>query len=228
MPSIALASSNLQRFSVSGRNYVSQLRVAEMTIQKPSEQEIFDNFRIIVAKSLRIDPAQVTLDSYLNDLGVESLDLIEITMESESTFNVWLPEKDILQTANEVFGLGVVECDGYLTAEGKKMLARRMRPEEISLLEGNIAVVDIHRHFLKVSTWVTMLSNLVQYSPSACPQCGSALISSTGFRLKCTGNGHDVLLRSGEEINREWVQNYYNMEYAPQLNRGPAKSDAHS
>ncbi len=41
-----------------------------------TESEVFDQFAPIVARSLRIDAAQVLPDAQLNDLGAESLDLI--------------------------------------------------------------------------------------------------------------------------------------------------------
>ena len=59
----------------------------------------------------------------------ESLDLIEITMETESAFDVWLPEKSILDTAAEIFGPDVLVQEGLLTEAGKEMLRRRMPPE---------------------------------------------------------------------------------------------------
>src|SRR5579863_5049250 len=84
---------------------------------KLTEAEIFEKFADIVAQSLRIERAKVTMNSHLmDDLGAESLDLIEITMETESAFDVWLPEKSILDTAAEVFGPDVLVQNEMLTA----------------------------------------------------------------------------------------------------------------
>ena len=63
-----------------------------------SPSEIHERFAGIVAKSLRIDPSQVTPDASLADLGAESLDLIEITMEAEDEFAIVMPQKE--RTAN--------------------------------------------------------------------------------------------------------------------------------
>ena len=91
-----------------------------------TDPEVFDKFAQIVARSLRIDASQVTPEAHLNDLGAESLDLIEITMETESQFHIFLPDKSILETAVEVFGPDILETDGYLTEEGKRLLLCRM------------------------------------------------------------------------------------------------------
>ena len=97
---------------------------------KLTEAQIYDKFADIVAASLRIDRERVTMDAHLmEDLARESLDLIEITMETESAFDVWLPEKSILDTAAEIFGPDVLVHEGLLTEAGKEMLRRRMPPE---------------------------------------------------------------------------------------------------
>ena len=61
----------------------------------------------------------------MDNLDAESLDLIEITMETESAFDVWLPEKSVLDTAAEVFGPDILVRDGVLTEAGKELLRRR-------------------------------------------------------------------------------------------------------
>jgi acyl carrier protein len=181
-----------------------------------TESEVFDKFAQIVAKSLRIDPSQIALDTYLTDLGAESLDLIEITMETETQFHIFLPDKSILETAVEVFGPGVLEKDGYLTEEGKQLLLRRMPEADARVFKGEVAAKDLHHYFLIVGAWVRMIQGLAQYTPAACAFCGGPMAPSMGFRMKCAKCGLEITLRSGEEINREWVREYYDKEYRPQ------------
>ena len=181
-----------------------------------TESEVFDQFAQIVAKSLRIDAAQISPDTHLTDLGAESLDLIEITMETETQFHIFLPDKSILETAVEVFGPGILEKDGYLTEEGKRLLLRRMPEADARAFAGDVSVKDLQSYFLKVVTWVRMIQGLAQYTPGQCAACGGPMAPSMGFRMKCSECGHEITLRSGEEINREWVREYYDKEYRPQ------------
>jgi acyl carrier protein len=183
-----------------------------------TESEVYEKFAAIVSRSLRIDPARVTPDAHLmDDLGAESLDLIEITMEVESEFNVWMPEKSILDTAIEVFGPGVLEQDGYLTETGKHLLRCRL-PEAANSFADRPAVKDVQSCFLTVRSWVALLSHLVQHTPSSCEQCSSELVPEMNFRMKCPNCGLQVPLRSGEDLNREWVQEFYEKEYKPGSN----------
>jgi acyl carrier protein len=180
-----------------------------------TESEVFDKFAQIVAHSLRIDASQVTPDVYLTDLGAESLDLIEITMETESQFHIFLPDKSILDTAVEVFGPDVLEKDGYLTEEGKQLMLCRLPEADAQTFQGQVAVKDLLHYFLKVDTWLRMIEGLVEHTPSECAACGGAMAPSMGFRMKCAQCGQEITLRSGEEVNRAWVREYYEREYRP-------------
>jgi len=180
-----------------------------------TESEVFDKFAQIVARSLRIDASQVTPDIHMSELGAESLDLIEITMETETQFHIFLPDKSILDTAVEVFGTGVLEKEGYLTEEGKRLMLARMPDADAAAFAGQVAVKDLQNYFLKVGTWVRMVQGLARYTPSQCQACGGSMTPSMGFRMKCVRCGEEITLRSGEELNREWVREYYDKEYRP-------------
>jgi len=189
-----------------------------MMSSKMTEMQIYDKFADIVAASLRVDREKVTMDAHLmDDLGAESLDLIEITLESESAFDIWLPEKSILDTAAEVFGPDVLVREGVLTDVGKDLLRRRMPPESAHLFEGEVTVKALQSYFLTVRSWVTLIERLRQYTPTTCDVCAGALKADTGFRMLCTACNRQIPLRSGEELNRDWVKQYYDQEYLPSM-----------
>ncbi|HTC28202.1 acyl carrier protein [Dyella sp.] len=54
------------------------------------QQEIFE----IIAKQAKIDIATIKADSTLKDLGVASLDAIEVIFDIEEHFNINLPNED--------------------------------------------------------------------------------------------------------------------------------------
>ncbi len=179
------------------------------------ESEIFNQFAQIVARSLRIDASEIAPDAQLSDLGAESLDLIEISMETEAQFHIFLPDKSILETAVEIFGPGILEKEGYVTEEGKRLLLCRLPQADAQAFEGAVSVKDLQRYFLRVDTWVRMIQGLVLYTPAECAACGGPMTASMGFRMKCARSGQEITLRSGEEVNREWVRAYYEQEYLP-------------
>lgn len=51
----------------------------------------------VLAKQLRIDPSEITADSsIMDDLGADSLDLVEILMTLESEMGITISDEDAL------------------------------------------------------------------------------------------------------------------------------------
>lgn len=186
-----------------------------------NRSEIFTQFSEIVAKSLHIETARITPQSFLDDLGAESLDLIEISMETEEAFNLWLSEKSILQTANDVLGPNVLEKDGLLTEAGKTLLLDRLPELDPATLEGDVLVADVTKQFLRVDAWVRMIETLLSSTPQACPQCSAALQAAVAYKKKCSQCGAETSLPSGEELNRQWV-----MQFRDRYFLGGARAEA--
>ena len=174
----------------------------------PDHATIAGKFAAIVARSLHVDAARVTEDAYLDDLGAESLDLIEISMGLEEAFDIWLSEKSILQTAREVFGPDVLEQNGLLTEAGKALVKARMPELDPASLEGDVPVSKLNREFMRVSGWIRMVEGLIAASPQTCPHCGGALAKAVVFKRKCEACGAESALLNGEEVNRQWVRDY--------------------
>jgi acyl carrier protein len=178
-----------------------------MAHDTPLDREVLERLAQIVAGSLRIDAQRVTEDAYLDELGAESLDLAEITMEVEEEFGILLPEKSILQAAEEVVGEGVLVVDGRLTERGLRLLGARL-PGLESADSTNLSVRDVNHLLLRVGAWVRMIARLMEHTPRACPRCGLAFGKQVAGRLTCKGCGLEHDIRSGDELNREWVQRY--------------------
>lgn len=60
-----------------------------------SEQEIFSKIQAVVTEQLGSEPDQVTPESnFANDLGADSLDLVELIMALESAFDTEIPDQE--------------------------------------------------------------------------------------------------------------------------------------
>jgi acyl carrier protein len=180
----------------------------------PTKQEIQAKFASIVARSLHVEASRVTEDAFLDDLGAESLDLIEISMGIEEAFDIWLPEKSILQIAREIYPPGSLEKDGHLTETAKALLLARMPEIDPEALEGDVPASTITRQFMRVSGWLRMIEGLIEASPRSCPQCDGELGKALAFKRKCVQCGAETALVSGEEINRRWAKEYQSGEGA--------------
>ena len=57
---------------------------------------MFEKVKKLIAQNLKIDPDEIGLDTeMLTDLGINSLDLVELVCAFEMEFDIEVPEKDI-------------------------------------------------------------------------------------------------------------------------------------
>ena len=64
----------------------------------------FDKVKAIVVEQLGVDEAEVTIDStFIDDLGADSLDIVELIMAFEEEFNVEIPDDvaEKIKTVND-------------------------------------------------------------------------------------------------------------------------------
>jgi acyl carrier protein len=60
-----------------------------------TDQEIFDKVKSIVVEQLGVEEAQVTEQAtFINDLGADSLDIVELIMAFEEEFALDIPDED--------------------------------------------------------------------------------------------------------------------------------------
>ncbi|MBR6934242.1 MAG: acyl carrier protein [Clostridia bacterium] len=56
---------------------------------------MFERVKKIIMVQLDVDDSQVTLDSsFVDDLGADSLDVVELIMALEQEFNIEIPDED--------------------------------------------------------------------------------------------------------------------------------------
>jgi acyl carrier protein len=70
-----------------------------------AEKSIEDKVKDIIVEQLGVNPEQVTLQAkFIEDLGADSLDTVELVMAFEEEFNVEVPDEEAekLQTVGDV------------------------------------------------------------------------------------------------------------------------------
>lgn len=77
---------------------------------------VIDDVRAIIAKSLNIPIERLTADSRLDELGAESLDVIEIVFGLEEKFDITIPLK-----ADEATRLTTSGASGIQDKSGQEM-----------------------------------------------------------------------------------------------------------
>lgn len=56
---------------------------------------VFDKIKGIIAEQLGVDETEVTMESsFIEDLGADSLDIVELVMALEEEFDIVIPDED--------------------------------------------------------------------------------------------------------------------------------------
>lgn len=59
-------------------------------------EQIFEKVKKVIVEQLGVDEETVTLDaSFLEDLGADSLDVVDFIMELEEEFGLEIPDEDV-------------------------------------------------------------------------------------------------------------------------------------
>jgi len=72
---------------------LNKLRGGELT--KMSSEEVFEKVKAIIVEQLGVAESAVTLEaSFIDDLGADSLDIVELIMALEEEFDTEIPDGD--------------------------------------------------------------------------------------------------------------------------------------
>ena len=98
-------------------------------MMEPDEQEVFDRLRPLIHEITGVPEERILMGSALvEDLGAESLDLLDLSFLIEETFGVTLGGDEFERQARATMPGGAYERDGLLTEEAIERL-REALPE---------------------------------------------------------------------------------------------------
>lgn len=113
-----------------------------------SLDEIFIDVCEVIESSTGINKNEINLESTLFDeLGVDSIDLVDILFELETLYDLELNISDIELKAKEELGDIPYEIDGVITDEGLKALRIHMTEIDSQKLEHGITIHQLIQLF---------------------------------------------------------------------------------
>ncbi|RVZ58446.1 acyl carrier protein [Helicobacter pylori] len=66
-----------------------------------NDTNLFETIRVVIAEQLNVDTAQVTPEAeFVKDLGVDSLDIVELIMALEERFGIEIPDEQAEKIVN--------------------------------------------------------------------------------------------------------------------------------
>ena len=101
-------------------------------------EEVFENVKSVIESSIGYPADKINLeDTLFDELGIDSIDLVDILFELETTYDIELKISDIESRARERLGNEPYEVDGVITSAGLKVIAEFMTEvDESKFVEG--------------------------------------------------------------------------------------------
>lgn len=127
------------------------------------EKEIFEKVRECIVEALGVDEEDVAPSATLfDDLGAESLDLLDIVFRLEKTFGIKIPRGGIQQDILAAEGIKEADVliDGAFTAFGAEKLRERMPEIDKDRIYEGFRVDDIPTLFT-VQTFVNIVKQVL-------------------------------------------------------------------
>jgi acyl carrier protein len=107
----------------------------------PTHDEIFQKVQSTLVDALGVDEEDVTPEATLrNDLGAESIDLLDIVFRLERNFGIKIPRGELFP---ENISDPELTQDGKLTRKGVDELKQRMPYADLSRFEANPEVEQL-------------------------------------------------------------------------------------
>lgn len=147
-----------------------------MAVNSYSDEEILAKVKEITADILAMESNGISANSSLiDDLGMESIDFLDLAIRLEETFNVFIPRRPPLQRMEAVFGREKLVQEGRLTQLGVRLLKLALPEVDQGriyegMMEGDIPSLMIPQTYVNV---VKQGLKLARWQPEECERCGS-------------------------------------------------------
>lgn len=128
-----------------------------------NDAEIIDSLKKCIAETVGIKVETITsLDaSVIDDLGADSLDLLDLVFRIEKAFNITISRGEIEAQARETLPGEEFEKDGFLTDKAKEALKDALPEVDQSRFEGSLRKNDIPR-LLTVKTFYRIIKSKME------------------------------------------------------------------
>ncbi|MBI3126186.1 MAG: hypothetical protein HYZ11_01105 [Candidatus Tectomicrobia bacterium] len=169
------------------------------------EERILEEVKEAIAHTTGVEKAAITPDSSLvQDLGVLSLDFLDVNFRLEQVFGIKMARNFVLEHAEELFGEGtVINPDNEVTEKGVEILKLRVGEKAEGLEPGT--PVDELPALVTPRTLTKAIRDILDCLPEKSP-AGADWTVKDGTRIVCSKTGTPAALPSGDEIVQRWLK----------------------
>lgn len=163
-------------------------------------QEVID----AIVHTTGVDKDSITPDSSLvDDLGVLSLDFLDVNFRLEQIFGVKMARNFVLEHVEELFGEGTaIDENNEVTEKGVEILRMRLSETADDLEPGT--PVDELPALVTPKTLASAVRDIFSHLPEKSP-AGADWKTDDGTHIVCSQTGEAAVLPSGDEVVQNWL-----------------------
>ncbi len=172
-----------------------------------NEQKVFDELKKAVVETLRVEESTIKPESsFINDLGAESLDFLDINYRLEQAFGIKMARHFVLEHIEEMFGEGsAIDEDGLLTEKAVELLKIRF-DHNMPDLESGMDMDEVPA-LITAQSMTQGVMDILNSLPEKCPNCGnSAWKSDDGLKTVCGSCGESGAFANGDDLTKAWLE----------------------
>lgn len=171
-----------------------------------SRADVVEAVKQAAAETLRIDVATIHPEhSFVRDLGLESLDFLDINYRLEQTFGIKTARHFFLEHAEDLFGEGsAIDADGRLTPQALELLKSRYEPNRLPDLSNGLDMDQVSA-LITVDSMSDSVLGILNTLPERCACGASAWKNGDGRRIVCGACGAPAVYTNGDELIRQWL-----------------------
>lgn len=170
-------------------------------------ERVLEEVRRSAMETLRVKEEQVRPGcSFVRDLGLESLDFLDINYRLEQTFGIKMARHFFLEHVEEMFGEGTaIDPRGKLTEKALALLKMRYAEENLPPLDDGLDMDEVPS-LITVQSYVDVVLSILDSLPENCTVCGAAdWKTEDGTRIVCNACGTQAVYKNGDDLIKEWL-----------------------
>ncbi len=169
-----------------------------------SDDTILEEVKKAISQTTGVDLETIEPDSSLvDDLGVLSLDFLDVNFRLEQVFGIKMARNFVLEHVEEMFGEGVaINDESEVTETGVEVLKLRLSEAADALVPGT--PVDELPALVTPKTLAGAVRDVLNFLPEKSP-AGSDWKVENGTRIVCAQTNEPASLPSGDEVVQNWL-----------------------
>lgn len=139
-----------------------------------SDEEILKTIKEIVGKVVLMEPDEIEDEaSLVDDIGMESIDFLDVAFRLEETFGISLPRQGFTQRFVDKLGPDALSKDGKISAQGVNLLRMGFPEVDPARIQEGMREGEVF-YLVSAKTYLNLVKRgltIAQWKPLQCDKC---------------------------------------------------------